>query len=160
MAKKPKKKPSDNTIAQNRSARHEFSIHDDYEAGMELQGWEIKAIRHGKVNLTESYVFLRNGEAFISGMTITPLQAASTHVVADPTRVRKLLLNRRELDKLAGAVNRDGETIVALSMYWKGSWVKMKIGTAKGKKMHDKRADKKDRDWQRDKARIMKNANR
>nr|WP_086940870.1 SsrA-binding protein SmpB [Thaumasiovibrio occultus] len=160
MAKKPSKKPADNTIAKNRSARHEFAIQDEYEAGMELQGWEIKAIRHGKVNLTESYVFLRNGEAFISGVTITPLQAASTHVVADPTRVRKLLLNRRELDKLAGAVNREGQTIVALTMYWKGSWVKMKIGTARGKKMHDKRADAKNRDWQRDKQRIMKHSHR
>ncbi|MFB1079345.1 SsrA-binding protein SmpB, partial [Photobacterium damselae] len=121
-----------------------------------LQGWEVKAIRDGKVNMTESYVYLRNGEVFISGLTITPLQAASTHVVADPTRIRKLLLNRREIDKLTGAVNRDGETIVALNMYWKASFVKVKIGTARGKKLHDKRADTKARDWQRDKARIMK----
>ena len=125
---------------------------------MELQGWEVKAIRSGKVNISESYVFLRNGEAFISGVQITPLNAASTHVVADPTRTRKLLLNRREIDKLLGAVNRDGETIVALSMYWKGSWVKLKVGTARGKKLHDKRADKKDKDWARDKARIMKSS--
>ncbi|WEM41812.1 SsrA-binding protein SmpB [Photobacterium sp. DA100] len=157
MAKK-KPKQSSNTIAKNKSARFEFAISDEYEAGMELQGWEVKAIRSGKVNISESYVFLRNGEAFISGVQITPLNAASTHVVADPTRTRKLLLNRREIDKLMGAVNRDGETIVALSMYWKGSWVKLKIGTAKGKKLHDKRADKKDKDWQRDKARIMKSS--
>ncbi len=157
MAKKPtKSKPGSNTIAKNRSARHEFAIQDEYEAGMELQGWEVKAIRNGKVNLTESYVFLRNGEAFISGMTITPLTAASTHVVADPTRVRKLLLNRKEIDRLSGAVNRDGNTIVALNMYWKASWVKLKIGTARGKKLHDKRADEKSKDWARDKARIMK----
>ncbi|MDV5172323.1 SsrA-binding protein SmpB [Photobacterium rosenbergii] len=157
MAKK-KPKQSSNTIAKNKSARFEFAISDEYEAGMELQGWEVKAIRSGKVNISESYVFLRNGEAFISGVQITPLNAASTHVVADPTRTRKLLLNRREIDKLMGAVNRDGETIVALSMYWKGSWVKLKIGTAKGKKLHDKRADKKDKDWARDKARIMKSS--
>ncbi|AJR09773.1 SsrA-binding protein SmpB [Photobacterium gaetbulicola] len=157
MAKK-KPKQSSNTIAKNKSARFEFAISDEYEAGMELQGWEVKAIRSGKVNISESYVFLRNGEAFISGVQITPLNAASTHVVADPTRTRKLLLNRREIDKLMGAVNRDGETIVALSMYWKGSWVKLKVGTAKGKKLHDKRADKKDKDWQRDKARIMKSS--
>ncbi|KHT58443.1 SsrA-binding protein [Photobacterium gaetbulicola] len=157
MAKK-KPKQNSNTIAKNKSARFEFAISDEYEAGMELQGWEVKAIRSGKVNISESYVFLRNGEAFISGMQITPLNAASTHVVADPTRTRKLLLNRREIDKLMGAVNRDGETIVALSMYWKGSWVKLKVGTAKGKKLHDKRADKKDKDWQRDKARIMKSS--
>ena len=160
MAKKPSKKPSSNTIAKNKTARFEFAIHDEYEAGLSLQGWEVKAIRDGKVNMTESYVFLRNGEAFISGLTITPLNAACTHVVADPTRTRKLLLNRREIDKLAGAVNRDGETIVALSMYWKASFVKLKIGTARGKKLHDKRADTKARDWQRDKARIMKSSNR
>ncbi|MBC7003526.1 SsrA-binding protein SmpB [Photobacterium sp. BZF1] len=157
MAKK-KPKQSSNTIAKNKSARFEFAISDEYEAGMELQGWEVKAIRSGKVNISESYVFLRNGEAFISGVQITPLNAASTHVVADPTRTRKLLLNRREIDKLLGAVNRDGETIVALSMYWKGSWVKLKVGTARGKKLHDKRADKKDKDWARDKARIMKSS--
>ncbi|MGF1688802.1 SsrA-binding protein SmpB [Photobacterium japonica] len=159
MAKKPSK-PSSNSIAKNKTARFEFSIQDEYEAGLQLQGWEVKAIRDGKVNLTESYVFLRNGEAFISGMTITPLNAASTHVVADPIRTRKLLLNRREIDKLLGAVNRDGETIIALSMYWKASFVKLKIGTARGKKLHDKRADSKSRDWQRDKARIMKSSNR
>ncbi|UXI00766.1 SsrA-binding protein SmpB [Photobacterium sp. TY1-4] len=160
MAKNKPNKPGSNTIAKNRTARFEFAIQDEYEAGVELQGWEVKAIRSGKVNISESYVFLRNGEAFISGMQITPLNAASTHVVADPNRTRKLLLNRRELDKLAGAVNRDGETIIALTMYWKGSWVKLKVGTAKGKKLHDKRADTKDRDWQRDKARIMKHSNR
>ncbi|MGF1723132.1 SsrA-binding protein SmpB [Photobacterium nomapromontoriensis] len=159
MAKKPSK-PGNNTIAKNKTARFEYAIQDEYEAGMQLQGWEVKAIRDGKVNLTESYVFLRNGEAFISGMTITPLNAASTHVVADPTRTRKLLLNRREIDKLLGAVNRDGETIIALSMYWKASFVKLKIGNARGKKLHDKRADTKARDWQRDKARIMKSSNR
>lgn len=157
MAKKPSK-PGSNTIAKNKTARHEFSIQTEYEAGLSLQGWEVKAIRDGKVNIAESYVFLRDGEAFISGVTITPLNAASTHVVADPTRVRKLLLNRREIDKLLGAVNRDGETIVALSMYWKASWVKIKIGTARGKKLHDKRADSKSRDWQRDKQRIMKHS--
>ncbi|MDP2516854.1 SsrA-binding protein SmpB [Photobacterium damselae subsp. piscicida] len=156
MAKKPNKKPGSNTIAKNKSACFEFAITDEYEAGISLQGWEVKAIRDGKVNMTESYVYLRNGEVFISGLTITPLQAASTHVVADPTRIRKLLLNRREIDKLTGAVNRDGETIVALNMYWKASFVKVKIGTARGKKLHDKRADTKARDWQRDKARIMK----
>ncbi|OAN14232.1 SsrA-binding protein [Photobacterium jeanii] len=160
MAKKKPSKQGSNTIAKNKTARFEFAISDEYEAGLELQGWEVKAIRSGKVNISESYVFLRNGEAFISGVQITPLNAASTHVVADPTRTRKLLLNRREIDKLLGAVNRDGETIVALTMYWKGSWVKLKVGTAKGKKLHDKRADSKDRDWQRDKARIMKNSMR
>ncbi|OLQ79840.1 SsrA-binding protein [Photobacterium proteolyticum] len=160
MAKKKPSKQGSNTIAKNKSARHEYAIDDEYEAGLELQGWEVKAIRSGKVNISESYVFLRNGEAFISGVTITPLNAASTHVVADPTRTRKLLLKRREIDKLLGAVNREGQTIVALSMYWKGSWVKLKVGTARGKKLHDKRADSKQKDWQRDKARIMKSSMR
>ncbi|WP_054669990.1 SsrA-binding protein SmpB [Parasalinivibrio latis] len=156
MAKNKKSKPGSNTIAQNKRARHEYFIEEEFEAGLELQGWEVKSLRAGKANISESYVFMRNGEAFISGFTIQPLNVASTHVVADPTRVRKLLLNRRELDKIIGGVNRDGETIVALSLYWKASWAKLKIGLAKGKKLHDKRTDVKDRDWQRDKARIMK----
>lgn len=111
-------------------------------------------------NISESYVFFRDGEAYMSGATITPLNVASTHVVADPTRVRKLLLKRRELDTLIGKVNREGYTVIALSLYWKQSWAKLKIGLAKGKKLHDKRDATKDRDWQRDKARIMKHAAR
>ncbi|MCC4799875.1 SsrA-binding protein SmpB [Enterovibrio norvegicus] len=156
VKKNSKNKAGSNTIAQNRQARHEYFIEDDVEVGLELQGWEVKALRAGKVNITESYVFFRDGEAFMSGATITPLNVASTHVVADPTRVRKLLLKRRELDTLIGKVNREGYTVIALSMYWKQSWAKLKIGLAKGKKLHDKRDASKDRDWQRDKARIMK----
>jgi SsrA-binding protein len=155
MAKK-KPKQSSNTIALNKKARHEYFIEDEIEAGMELQGWEVKSLRQGKANIAESYVFLRDGQAFISGMTITPLQQASTHVIAEPTRVRKLLLNRRELDNLFGRVNREGMTLTALSLYWSRSWVKIKVGVAKGKKMHDKREDSKERDWQREKARVMK----
>ncbi|WP_026959302.1 MULTISPECIES: SsrA-binding protein SmpB [Aliagarivorans] len=155
MSKKSKK-PSPGTIAQNKRARHEYSISDKFEAGLELQGWEVKSLRAGKANISESYVFVRNGEAFISGMSVLPLQAASTHVVADPTRVRKLLLNRRELDKLIGATERQGMTLVALSLYWKRSWAKIEVGLAKGKKDHDKRADIKDREWQRSKDRVMK----
>ncbi|MEZ8084042.1 SsrA-binding protein SmpB [Enterovibrio norvegicus] len=160
VKKNSKNKAGSNTIAQNRQARHEYFIEDDVEVGLELQGWEVKALRAGKVNITESYVFFRDGEAFMSGATITPLNVASTHVVADPTRVRKLLLKRRELDTLIGKVNREGYTVIALSMYWKQSWAKLKIGLAKGKKLHDKRDASKDRDWQRDKARIMKAAAR
>ncbi|MDD1792753.1 SsrA-binding protein SmpB [Enterovibrio sp. ZSDZ42] len=156
VKKNSKNKAGSNTIAQNRQARHEYFIEDDVEVGLELQGWEVKALRAGKVNISESYVFFRDGEAFMSGATITPLNVASTHVVADPTRVRKLLLKRRELDTLIGKVNREGYTVIALSMYWKQSWAKLKIGLAKGKKLHDKRDASKDRDWQRDKARIMK----
>lgn len=161
MAKKnAKNKAGSNTIAQNRQARHEYFIEDDIEVGLELQGWEVKSLRAGKANISESYVFFRDGEAYMSGATITPLNVASTHVVADPIRVRKLLLKRRELDSLIGKVNREGYTVVALSLYWKKSWAKLKIGLAKGKKLHDKRDASKDRDWQRDKARIMKNAAR
>lgn len=158
MAKKPK--VSDNTIALNKRARHDYFIEDEIEAGLELQGWEVKALRAGKGNISDSYVIFRDGEAFLFGAMITPLTATSTHIVADPTRTRKLLLTKRELDSLFGKVNRDGFTIVATAMYWKKAWVKVKIGLAKGKKQHDKRDDIKDREWQRDKARIMKNANR
>ncbi len=117
-------------------------------------------MRAGKANIGDSYVLLRDGEAYLFGATITPLNVASTHVVCDPTRTRKLLLNQRELDNLYGRVNRDGYTVVALSLYWKNAWAKVKIGVAKGKKMHDKRTDIKEREWQVDKARIMKNAGR
>lgn len=156
--KKSKTKAGSNTIALNKKARHEYFIDDEIEAGMELQGWEVKSLRQGKANIAESYVFVRDGQAYISGMSVIPLQQASTHVVADPTRVRKLLLNRRELDNIFGRVNREGMTLVALSLYWSRSWVKVKIGVAKGKKLHDKRDDKKNQDWQRDKARIMKSS--
>ncbi len=159
MAKnKSKSKVGSNTIVLNKQARREYFIDDEIEAGLELQGWEVKSLRESKVHIAESYVFLRNGEAFLSGMNITPLQQASTHVVADPTRTRKLLLSRRELDNLLGRVNREGMTLVAVSMYWVRSWVKLKIGVAKGKKLHDKRSDMKEKDWNRDKARIMKSS--
>ena len=159
MAKKnSKSKAGSNTIALNKQARHEYFVDDEIEVGLELQGWEVKSLRQGKANIAESYVFLRDGEAFLSGASIIPLQQASTHIVANPTRVRKLLLNRRELDNLFGRVNREGMTLIALSLYWSKSWVKMKIGVAKGKKLHDKRDDKKNQDWQRDKARIMKSS--
>lgn len=158
MAKKPKM--SDNTIALNKRARHEYFIEQEIEAGLSLQGWEVKSLRAGKANIGDSYVIFREGEAFLFGATFTPLIATSTHTVADPTRTRKLLLSKRELDSLFGKVSRDGFTVVALSLYWKKAWVKVKIGLAKGKKLHDKRDDLKEREWQRDKQRIMKNAMR
>lgn len=111
----------------NRQARHEYFIEDDIEVGLELQGWEVKSLRAGKANISESYVFFRDGEAYMSGATITPLNVASTHVVADPTRVRKLLLKRRELDTLIGKVNREGYTVIALSLYWKQSWLNLRL---------------------------------
>ncbi|MDP8034518.1 SsrA-binding protein SmpB [Pasteurella atlantica] len=157
---KAKKKSADNTIAQNKRARHEYFIDDEVEAGLELQGWEVKSLRAGKANIGDSYVIFKDGEAFLFGANFTPLSVASSHVVCDPTRTRKLLLSRRQLDSLFGKLNREGYTIVATALYWKGAWAKVKIGLAKGKKLHDKRADIKDREWQVAKSRIMKNAAR
>lgn len=158
--KNANKKAGSSTIALNKRARHEYFIENDMEAGLSLQGWEVKSLRAGKANISESYVLLKDGEAFLFGSTINPLSVASSHVVCDPTRTRKLLLKQRELDVLYGSVNRDGYTLMPLSLYWKGPWVKVKIGLAKGKKLHDKRTDIKDREWQVAKERIMKHAGR
>ncbi|MBG6247078.1 MULTISPECIES: SsrA-binding protein SmpB [Symbiopectobacterium] len=159
MTKKKAYKPGSAIIAQNKRARHEYFIEEEFEAGLALQGWEVKSLRAGKANISGSYVLLHSGEAFLFGTTFQPLLASSSHVVCDPTRIRKLLLNKRELDSLYGRVNREGYTVVALSLYWKNAWSKVKIGVAKGKKEHDKRSDIKEREWQTDKVRIMKNAN-
>ncbi len=148
---------SDNTIAVNRKARFDFHIEDDFEAGLCLEGWEVKSLREGRANLTEAYIFVRNGEIFITGCNISPLQTASTHITPNPTRQRKLLLNRIEIDRIAGAVDRKGYTLVPLKLYWKKGRAKLAFGLAKGKKQHDKRADSKDRDWKRQQARILKN---
>ena len=160
MTKKKPYKPGSATIAMNKRARHEYSIEEEYEAGLSLQGWEVKSLRAGKANIGDSYVLLRDGEAYLFGANFTPLTVASSHVVCDPTRSRKLLLNQRELDTLYGKVNREGYTVIALSLYWKNAWCKVKIGVARGKKSHDKRSDIKEREWQLDKARIMKHSNR
>src|SRR6185369_11119222 len=138
-----------------RKARHDYFIEDRYEAGLALMGWEVKSLRAGRAQLTEAYVFIRAGEIFMMGAHVSPLNSASTHVIADPTRTRKLLLNRAEIDRLVGAVEREGYTIVPLELYWKHGRAKVRIGLAKGKKQHDKRATEKDRDWQRDKARVL-----
>ncbi len=159
MAKK-KIKPGSNTIALNKRARHEYFIEEEFEAGLALQGWEVKSMRAGKANISDSYVIFQHGEAYLFGANIQPLNVASTHVVCDPTRTRKLLLNKRELDNLMGKAQRDGFTVVTLSLYWKGAWAKVKVGLAKGKKLHDKRDSIKDREWQVAKQRIMKNAQR
>nr|PZN62056.1 MAG: SsrA-binding protein [Pseudomonadota bacterium] len=143
-------------IAENRKARHEYFIEERFEAGLSLAGWEVKALRAGRAQLAESYVFVRNGEVFLHGAHITPLSSASTHVITDPTRTRKLLLHRTEIDRLVGAVERAGYTLVPLELYWKNGRAKLRIGLAKGKKQHDKRAAAKDRDWQRDKARLLR----
>ena len=156
------KQKADNnpSIAENRQARHEYFIEETYEAGMSLQGWEVKSLRAGRVQLKEAYVFLKNAEAFIFGAHISALPTASTHVIPDPIRTRKLLLNRAELNRLVGAVERKGYTLVPLEMYWKAGRAKLRIGLAKGKKEHDKRATSKDRDWQREKSRLMKHSKR
>ena len=157
MAKQSKKPANGgSTIALNKKARHEFSIEERFEAGLALEGWEVKSLRAGKVQLVDSYVIVKNTEAFLIGCLITPLQTASTHIHPDPTRTRKLLLHRNELDKLIGAVERKGYALIPLALYWKRGRVKLEIGLAKGKKAHDKRADAKERDWQREKQRVLK----
>ena len=155
---KPKKKKGDNSarIATNKRARHDYLIEDTFEGGLVLEGWEVKSLRAGRVQLTESYVMVRNGEVWLYGCHITPLLSASTHVVAKPLRDRKILLHRNEINKLIGQVDRKGYTLVPLSLFWKRAKVKIDIGLAKGKKTHDKRASEKERDWNREKARIMK----
>jgi SsrA-binding protein len=155
MAKKTKK-TAPNTIALNRKASHDYSFETVYEAGIMLQGWEIKSIRQGRVNLQDSYVTMRQGEAYLLGCHISPLLSASTHITADPTRTKKLLLNSSELKKLMGGVQRDGYSIVVTALYWKKQLVKVKIALAKGKKEYDKRASQKERDWSRNKDRILK----
>ncbi len=156
MGKKDKKKTGDNVIAANRRARHDYFIEETFEAGLALEGWEVKSLREGRAQLTEAYVYLRNGEAFLLGAHVSPLLTASTHVTADPTRSRKLLLQRRELDRLVGAVERKGYALVPLDLHWTRGRVKLTLGLARGKKQHDKRAADKDRDWARQKARILK----
>ena len=148
------------TIALNRKARHDFFIDERYEAGLALLGWEVKALRAGRLQLGEGFVSVKRDEAWLLGAHISPLSTASTHVIPEPTRTRKLLMKRREIDHLIGAVDRKGYTIVPLAMYWKGGRAKLEIGLARGKKEHDKRASEKDRDWQREKGRTLRARNR
>lgn len=154
MAKKQKANSS--TIAVNKKARFDYSIEENFEAGIALEGWEVKSIRAGRVQLGESYVVIKNQEAWLFGCHISALPTASTHIHPEPLRTRKLLLHRRELDRLIGAVERKGYTLVPLKLYWKRGRAKLDVGLAKGKKLHDKRATEKDRDWNRDKQRILK----
>ena len=151
---------STGTIALNKRARHEYHLEDRYEAGMALQGWELKAIRAGRANIGESYAIIRDGELFLFGAQITPLIQASTHVIADAHRTRKLLLHRAEIDTLVGRVQRDGYTVVPTALYWKGNKIKIEIALAKGKQKHDKRDAERDRDWARDKQRVMRRHNK
>lgn len=153
---KPANKRNASTIAVNKKARHDYFIEQNFECGLVLEGWEVKSLRAGRAQITETYVYLKNGEAWVTGANFSPLNTASTHINPNPTRTRKLLLNRKELDRMVGAVDRKGYTLVALSLYWSKGRAKLEIGLAKGKKQHDKRATDKDRDWQRQKARILK----
>ena len=158
MAKKGKSKPGSNTIAQNKRARFDYFLVEKFEAGLVLQGWEVKSLRAGKGQLTDSYVFFKNGEAFLLNCQIQPLATASTHFVCEPTRQRKLLLHQREINKLAGYADQKGHTIVATSLYWKKHMVKCEVALAKGKQLHDKRQTEKERDWNREKQRALQTA--
>ena len=156
MAEKNKKKSSDSTIALNKKARHDYVLEERFEAGLALEGWEVKSLRAGKVQLRDSYILLKNNEAWLFGTLITPLPTVSTHIKPEPQRNRKLLLHRSELNKLIGAVERKGYALVPTALYWKHGKVKLEIALAKGKQAHDKRQSEKERDWQRQKQRIMK----
>lgn len=155
---KAKKKPKQvsNTIALNKRAKFDYHLHDKFEAGVELQGWEVKSLRAGKGQLMDTYVLLQNGEAFLLGANITPLVTASTHIQTDAQRIRKLLLHKKEIARLIGAVQQKGQTCIPVALYWKNNKVKCEIALATGKKDHDKRATLKERDWSRDQSRLMK----
>ena len=157
---KPKEKAGSSTIAQNKRARHEYHIDEHYEAGIALQGWEVKSLRAGRANLGDAYAIVKGGEIWLFGASIIPLISASTHVVADDRRTRKLLLHREEIDKLIGAIERKGYTLIPLSMYWKNNRAKLDLGLARGKQEHDKRDTEKERDWNREKQRVMRAKNK
>jgi SsrA-binding protein len=161
MAKKKEKDgKGSSTIALNKRARHEYHIDERYEAGIALQGWEVKSLRAGRVNLTDAYALVKGGELFLFGASFPPLLSASTHVVAEDRRTRKLLLHRAEIDKLVGAVERKGLTLVPLAMYWKANRAKVEIGIARGKQAHDKRATEKAREWNIEKQRTLRAHNK
>ncbi|MFP3019550.1 MAG: SsrA-binding protein SmpB [Arsenophonus sp.] len=156
MTKKKEQKSSSSIITLNKMAYHEYFITEVIEVGLALQGWEVKALRAKKANITDSYVLLKNDEAYLFGLTITPLNVVSSHILCDPIRTKKLLINQYELDSLFGKINRKGLTIIALSLYWKNAWCKAKIGVSKGKKEHEKRFIIKEREWKLNKEKIMK----
>ena len=157
---KDKGKGAGGTIALNKRARHDYQLEERFEAGLALQGWELKSIRAGRANIGESYAVVRDGEMFLFGAQMTPLISASTHVVTEERRTRKLLMHRREIDNLIGRIQRDGYTVVPTALYWKGNKVKIELALAKGKQTHDKRQADKDRDWARDKQRVMRSHNK
>lgn len=155
MSKKSKTKQQSNTIAQNKKARFDYFIEEKFEAGLALQGWEVKSLRAGKGQLTDSYVLFKDGEAWLLGTQIQPLPTVSTHFVVDPTRTRKLLLHRKEITKLQRGTEQQGYTVVATAIYWKRHMIKCEVCLAKGKQMHDKRETEKERDWNRQKQRVL-----
>ncbi|TCV91174.1 SsrA-binding protein [Luteibacter rhizovicinus] len=158
---KDTEKDGGGTIALNKRARHEYHIDQRYEAGIALQGWELKALRAGRINFGDGcYAIVQHGEIFLIGASIPPLISASTHVIAEDRRTRKLLLHREEIDRLIGAVERKGYTLVPTAMYWKNNKVKVEIGLARGKQDHDKRDSEKEREWSRDKQRVMRAHNK
>jgi SsrA-binding protein len=144
------------SIADNKKAFHDYFIEERFEAGLVLEGWEVKSIRAGRAQIKEAYVLIKRGELFLIGAHISPLLSASTHVLPDPVRTRKLLLNRREIDELVGKVERAGYALIPLDLHYSKGRVKLAIGLAKGKKQHDKRETEKERDWVREKARVMR----
>jgi SsrA-binding protein len=148
------------TIALNKRARHDYHLEQRFEAGLALQGWELKSIRAGRANITEAYAVILSGELFLVGAQMTPLISASTHVVAEAHRTRKLLLHKREIDELVGRVQREGYTLVPTALYWKANKVKAELALAKGKQSHDKREASKERDWARDKQRLLRRHNK
>lgn len=152
----PMSKKSDNAIAENRRARHDYDIEERYEAGLVLEGWEVKSLRAGRASIAEAHGLVRNGEVWLIGANISPLPSASTHVRTEPDRTRKLLLHAREIAHLTGAVERRGYTLVPLRVYWKRGTAKLELGLAKGRKLHDKRQAAKKQDWERQKARILR----
>lgn len=158
MNTQKKAKPNGGTIAQNKKARHDFFLEEKYEAGLALTGWEVKSLRAGKVQLVDSFIDFHRGEAWLHGALITPLQQASTHTLCEPRRERKILLHRREIDRLQQKIQAKGYTCVCTALYWKGPHVKAEIALAKGKQMHDKRDSAKDRDWAKEKERVMKHS--
>lgn len=160
MAKTKKSKVPDTTIVQNKKARHDYFIEDTFEAGVALQGWEVKSLRAKKSQLTDTYVLIKDGEAFLLGCHVTPLESASSHVVTDPTRTKKLLLHKKELSRLFSATQQKGYTCVCTKLYWKSHLVKAQIALAKGKQAHDKRATVKERQWNIDKQRLVRHNNR
>jgi SsrA-binding protein len=148
------------TIALNKRARHDYHLEQRFEAGLALQGWELKSIRAGRANITEAYAVILSGELFLVGAQMTPLISASTHVVAEAHRTRKLLLHKREIEELIGRVQREGYTLVPTALYWKANKVKAELALAKGKQSHDKREASKERDWARDKQRLLRRHNK